>query len=68
MYAQIFGMAKEVAKQFKNLYPEIVQNMEEAGIDYTNVVLMNTISLHEGSAQRLPKEDSYPLTDSGPSL
>ena len=44
MYAQIFGMAKEVARQFKNLYPEIVQNMEEAGVDYTNVVLMNSFS------------------------
>ena len=44
MYAQIFGMAKEVAKQFKDLYPEVVKSMEEAGVDYNNVLLMNSFS------------------------
>ena len=61
MYAQIFGMAKEVAKQFKNLYPEIVTNMEEAGIDYTNVVLMNnfsTTTVNAASAAKV-KAESY---------
>ena len=61
MYAQIFGMAKEVAKQFKNLYPEIVRNMEEAGIDYTNVVLMNnfsTTTVNAASAAKV-KAESY---------
>nr|MBP3258928.1 DUF2207 domain-containing protein [Bacilli bacterium] len=61
MYAQIFGMAKEVAKQFKNLYPEIVTNMEEAGIDYTNVVLMNnfsTATVNAASAAKV-KAESY---------
>lgn len=61
MYAQIFGMAKEVAKQFKDLYPEIVTNMEEAGIDYTNVVLMNnfsTTTVNAASAAKV-KAESY---------
>ena len=44
MYAQIFGIAKEVAKQFKDLYPEIVNNMEETGVNYNTFVLTNSLS------------------------
>ena len=35
MYAQIFGIAKEVAKQFKKLYPEIIE-----------IVIMDLIMIH----------------------
>lgn len=61
MYAQIFGMAKEVAKQFKNLYPEIVTHMEETGVDYNNVLLMNSFStttVNAASAAKV-KAESY---------
>ena len=61
MYAQIFGMAKEVAKQFKDLYPEIVTNMEAAGVDYTNVILMDSFStstVNAASAAKI-KAESY---------
>ena len=43
MYAQIFGIADEVAKQFKKLYPEIVQNMDSMGFDYDDIVIINRI-------------------------
>ena len=39
IYAQIFGMAKEVAKEFKNLYPEVITDDM-----YNNVILINTFS------------------------
>ncbi len=39
MYAQIFGIAKEVAKEFKNLYPDIITD------DYYNdIIFIHTIS------------------------
>lgn len=36
IFAQIFGIAKEVAKQFEKLYPEIVEYMNQSGNIYTN--------------------------------
>ena len=39
IYAQIFGMAKEVAKEFKDLYPD--QITDEM---YNNIILINTFS------------------------
>ena len=39
IYAQIFGMAKEVAKEFKNLYPEVITDEM-----YNDVILINTFS------------------------
>ncbi len=43
MYAQIFGIAKEVAKNFKKLYPDIVRNMEDVGFNYTTFVMINNL-------------------------
>lgn len=37
MYAQIFGIASKVAKQFKELYPEINEMMETNGFYYDNI-------------------------------
>lgn len=39
MFAQIFGIANKVAKQFKNLYPDLITDM-----NYDNIVFVNTIS------------------------
>lgn len=44
MYAQIFGIADEVAKQFKKLYPEIMDNMNSMGYDYDDVIFIHMIS------------------------
>ena len=44
MYAQIFGIADEVASQFKKLYPEIIQDMERVGYSYNDVVFIHSIS------------------------
>lgn len=50
MFAYLFGMAEKVAKQFKNLYPEIVQEMETSNFDYNTVMYINHISNRTVSA------------------
>ena len=44
MYAQIFGIADEVACQFKKLYPEVIQDMERMGYSYNDVIFIHSIS------------------------
>ena len=44
MYAQIFGIAEEVANQFKKLYPEIITDMDNMGYDYGDIIFINTIT------------------------
>ncbi len=40
IYAQILGIADKVAKQFKKLYPELIQNYD---YDYDDFIFINTI-------------------------
>ena len=44
IFAQLLGLAKEVMKQFKKLYPEIGQLMDQSGIDLDTYVFINHIS------------------------
>lgn len=44
MYAQIFGIADKVAKQFKDLYPEVVQEMNSYDTDVMVFVRLNAFS------------------------
>lgn len=44
IYAQIFGMADEVAEQFKKLYPEIITEMDSFGYSYNDIMFMRAIS------------------------
>lgn len=44
MFAQIFGMADEVAEQFKKLYPEVIQSMETSNFDYSDLVFIRNLS------------------------
>lgn len=43
IYAQILGIADKVAKQFKKLYPEIIEN-NEYGYTYGDIVFIRSIS------------------------
>lgn len=43
IFAQIFGIAKEVSKQFKNLYPEVFENTNY-NIDYFDIIWINSIT------------------------
>ena len=65
MYAQIFGMAKEVAKQFKNLYPEIVKDMAKTGIDYSDIILMNNLTTRTVSAASTAKSRAESYSSGG---
>lgn len=47
MYAYIFGIADKVAKQLKNLYPEVIQ---EYNYDYDTLIMINNISTSSVSA------------------
>ena len=44
IFAQLLGLAKEVMKQFKKLYPEIGSLMDQSGIDMDTYVFINHIS------------------------
>lgn len=41
MYAQIFGIASEVANQFKNLYPEILTEMQYFNYNINDIILLS---------------------------
>ena len=41
MFAYLFGIADKVAKQLKNLYPEL---MEQENFDYTTIMMINAFS------------------------
>jgi hypothetical protein len=44
MYAQIFGIAEQVMKKFKDLYPEVIESMEQANIDYATFMFVHSVS------------------------
>lgn len=50
MFAYLFGMADKVAKQFKNLYPEIIEQMERSNFNYDTFVFINHVSTSSISA------------------
>ena len=59
MFAYLFGMADKVAKQFKNLYPEVVREMEARNMDYATFMYINHLStstVHAASAARSAAE------------
>lgn len=50
MFAYIFGIADKVAKQFKNLYPEVLEDMQNSNFDYDTFIFINSISSRSVSA------------------
>ena len=42
MFAYLFGIADKVAKQLKNLYPELLEQQEN--MDYTTIMMINNFS------------------------
>ena len=58
-FAYLFGMADKVAKQFKDLYPEVVREMEANNLDYGTFIYINSLSnrtVHAASAARQAAE------------
>lgn len=60
MYAQIFGIAKKVAKEFKKLYPDIIT--DDA---YNDIVFINTISYSGVSAASSAKQRAESYSSGG---
>lgn len=54
MFAYIFGIADKVAKQFKNLYPEVITMMQEdsytSDFDFDTFIFINNISKNSSFA------------------
>lgn len=44
MFSYLFGIADKVAKQLKNMYPEVIHQMESSNFDYDTVIFINHIS------------------------
>jgi len=44
IYAQMMGIAKKVAKQFKELYPDIIE--QSSFYSYDNIIFINTCASH----------------------
>lgn len=53
MYAQIFGIAKKVAKEFKNLYPDVIPDDY-----YDDIIFIHTISFDGVNAARAAKSEA----------
>lgn len=59
MFAYLFGIADKVAKQIKNLYPEL---LEQNNIDFDTIIIINNIStstVHAASAARSAAESYH---------
>lgn len=50
MFAYLFGIADKVMKQFKNLYPEVIEQMEQSNLDLNTLVFINNISTRSVTA------------------
>lgn len=60
MYAQIFGIAKKVAKEFKKLYPEVITDEY-----YDNIIFIHTISYQGVSAASAAKSRAESYSSGG---
>ena len=60
MYAQIFGIAKKVAKEFKKLYPDVIT--DEA---YNDIVFIHTISYNGITAASAAKSRAESYSSGG---
>lgn len=50
MFAYLFGIADKVAKQLKHMYPEVLEEFEQTGIDYDMLLFVNHITTRSVSA------------------
>lgn len=65
MYAQIFGMANEVASQFRKLYPEVITNMDNVGYTYDDILFIHMISYDGMRSARSAKSRAESYSSGG---
>ena len=63
MFAYLFGIADKVAKQFKNLYPEYIENLDN--IDFDTIIFLNTISVRSVSAANTARSRAESYSSGG---
>ncbi len=58
IFAQMFGIAKEVAAQFKKMYPEVIEGYN---YDFDTIIIINNFSTHAVSSAQaaLDRANSY---------
>ena len=60
MYAQIFGIAKKVAKEFKKLYPDVITDEY-----YDDIIFIHTISYRGVNAATSARERAESYSSGG---
>lgn len=63
IYAQVLGIADKVAKQFKKLYPELIEN-NEFGYTYSDIIFIHAIS-HSGMSSAISSKSRAESYSSG---
>lgn len=63
MFAYIFGIADKVAKQFKNLYPEYIENLDT--VDFDTIIFLNIISTRSVSAASTARSRAQSYSSGG---
>lgn len=65
MFAYIFGSAKKVIKQFKNLYPEVITEMERYNLDYNTFDVIYHMSYATARAATSAREAARSYSGGG---
>ena len=65
MYAQIFGVAKLVMERFKELYPEVIEDMESYNFDYTTFMFVDSITSSGVSAASAARQAAQSYSSGG---
>lgn len=63
IYAQMMGIAKQVAKQFKDLYPEVIE--QSCYTSYDNIIFINMCAYHGISAANSAKARAESYSSGG---
>ncbi len=64
MFAYLFGIASKVAKQLKNMYPEVIEQMGN-GLDYDTLIFINNMSITSTSAASSARRDAESYSSGG---
>ena len=64
MFAYLFGIASKVAKQLKNMYPEVIEQMGN-GLDYDILIFINNMSITSASAASNARRDAESYSSGG---
>ena len=62
MFAYLFGIADKVAKQLKNMYPEIIEQMD---FDYNTIIFINYMSTRSVSAANSARSAAQSYSSGG---